>query len=135
MTTINKIMALQTVDRTMDTNFGADSGNLGFTQVPLQANGFQVFINRAFVVNDTLTDAKDLAGVSSIMATSAAGGSSIPASASDLTIPGGAGNVPAAVSGGASLSASNVVPEPSSLVLTLLSMLASGCCARRRRSR
>lgn len=101
MTTINKIMALSTVDRTTDSNFGAGTGNLGFTDVPVEANGFQVFIKRAFVITDTLATTKAIAAVSPVMASSAAalssGGSSLPASLS-----------------------SNAVPEPASVIILLM---------------
>ena len=50
MTTINKIMALTTVDRTTEPDFGAGSGNLAFTDVPVDGSGLQVFIKRAFVI-------------------------------------------------------------------------------------
>jgi cyclophilin family peptidyl-prolyl cis-trans isomerase len=50
MATINAIMALPHVDYTQVPGFGADSGNLGFTDVPLLANGDLVVITRAFVV-------------------------------------------------------------------------------------
>jgi cyclophilin family peptidyl-prolyl cis-trans isomerase len=50
MTTVNNIMALSQVDLTLDQNFGADPGNLYFTDVPLLPNGNLVVISRAFVV-------------------------------------------------------------------------------------
>ena len=50
MATINAIMALSHVDYTQDPGFGADSGNLHFTDVPLLANGDLVVITHAFVV-------------------------------------------------------------------------------------
>jgi cyclophilin family peptidyl-prolyl cis-trans isomerase len=71
MTVINQIMALMQVDKTMDAAFGAGAGNLAFSDIPLQANGHQVFINRAFRLNDPLAIARARAGVQSTMAVSA----------------------------------------------------------------
>jgi cyclophilin family peptidyl-prolyl cis-trans isomerase len=50
MATINAIMALPQTDFTQDPGFGADSGNLHFTNVPLLANGDLVVITHAFVI-------------------------------------------------------------------------------------
>ena len=125
MTTINAIMALSTIDRTQDANFGAGSGNLGFAKVPVADNGFQVFIKRAFLINDTLTSAKDMAGIQSIMSASASGGSNsaLPFSASAID-GGGAGS---------SLSLSpGSVPEPASAVIAMIGALAASCVRRRR---
>jgi cyclophilin family peptidyl-prolyl cis-trans isomerase len=115
MTVVNQIMALMQVDRTTDPLFGAGPGNLAFTDVPLQDNGFQVFIKRAFVVTDTITIAQATAGVQSIMAQSAAGGGA----------------------GGSNLSAlsSTAVPEPASLLMAGVGTLAMGLFSRRRRCR
>ena len=118
MTVINKIMALPTIDRTTDPVFGAGAGNLGFTDVPIADNGFQVFIKRAFVISDTLAVAKAMAAVSPIMAASASGGSG------SIGVPGG--------SGGSSLS-SAVVPEPTSAVMAILAAMGAGFVTRRRR--
>ena len=74
MTTINKIMALTQIDLTADPDFGAGDGNLAFSDVPLEDNGFQVFIKRTFVINDTLAVAQARAGIESVMAASLAGG-------------------------------------------------------------
>ena len=51
LTVINQIMGLTQLDRTTDPLFGADPGNLAFIDVPVQEDGFQVFIRRAFVVS------------------------------------------------------------------------------------
>jgi cyclophilin family peptidyl-prolyl cis-trans isomerase len=98
MTVVNQIMALMQVDRTTDTMFGAGPGNLAFTDVPLQNNGFQVFINRAFVLSDPLAIARARAGVESTMAVSTQA-----ASEESISIPLGA--------------SAAAVPEPSALVL------------------
>lgn len=71
MSTVNEIMALTTIDRTQDPLFGAGAGNLGFSDVPLQSNGQQVFVNRAFILNDTLSIARARAGIEPTMAMSA----------------------------------------------------------------
>ena len=72
MSVINAIMALPTIDRTTDPVFGAGSGNLAFSDVPVMDNGYQVFIKRAFVISDTLSVAKAMAGVQSVMSASSA---------------------------------------------------------------
>ena len=100
MTTINNIMALMQTDLTADPNFGAGSGNLGFSDVPLEGNGFQVFIKRAFEITDTLAVARARAGVQSIMAASMAGGGNGSSASAPLV--------------------SAAVPEPASLLLLLL---------------
>jgi cyclophilin family peptidyl-prolyl cis-trans isomerase len=114
MTTINNIMALMQTDLTQDPDFGAGNGNLGFSDVPLEDNGFQVFIKRTFVINDTLEMARARAGIASVMAASLAGG--------------GAG-------GGAGSSAllnANVVPEPASIVMLFAGLCGAGLIRRRR---
>ena len=103
MTVVNEIMALMTTDRTQDANFGAGAGNLAFSDVPLEANGQQVFVKRAFMIEDTLSVARARAGIESTIAASAASFDS--------------GN------GLASLAAMTVVPEPSTAALVLLSLL------------
>jgi cyclophilin family peptidyl-prolyl cis-trans isomerase len=90
MTVINEIMALMQIDRTTDPMFGADAGNLGFTDVPIQDSGFQVFIDRAFVLTDTLAIARARAGAESTMELSAAnfaGGPEVPLAAEASVVP------------------------------------------------
>ena len=116
MTVINQIMALMKTDLTDETEhpgFGAGAGNLAFSDVPLQANGQQVLIKRAFMIEDTLAIARAMAGVESTMALSAA----------------------AFEDGGASsaLLSPVAVPEPASGVLLVLSALGVGLRPRRRR--
>ena len=125
MTVINNIMALTTIDRTTDPNFPNQQGNLGLSDVPVQADGNQVFIKRAFVITDTLQVAKDLAGVESIMAQSAQAFSN----AADLVVPSAA----SALSTSSGLS-SNGVPEPTTLSLILLSLFGCSLFTRRRLS-
>ncbi len=105
MTTINKIMDLMQRDLTTDPNFGAGNGNLAFSDVPIDENGFQVFIRNAFVIEDTLAAARARAGVQSVMAASMSGANG-----------GGASLSPPIVSG--------VVPEPATGLLFLLGLLA-----------
>jgi hypothetical protein len=109
MTTINKIMALMQTDLTANDDFGAGAGNLGFSDVPLEDNGFQVFIKRTFEITDTLAVARARAGVSSVMAASTAGS-------------GGGG------AGGSSspLLAATVVPEPATWTILLVGLVALG---------
>ena len=113
MSVVNEIMALMKVDRTTDPLFGAGPGNLAFTDVPLMDNGQQVFIQRAFAVEDAMAVAQAMAGARSALALSAASAS------------GGASSSSSAV-------ASSVVPEPASFVLALLGMSPIVChCLRR----
>jgi peptidyl-prolyl cis-trans isomerase A (cyclophilin A) len=125
MTVINNIMALTTIDRTTDPNFPDQKGNLGLSDVPVQADGNQVFIKRAFVITDTLQVAKDMAGIQSVMSQSAQTFSN----AADLAAPSAATGLSA--SPGLS---SNGVPEPATLSLLLGSLLGFGLLNRRRRS-
>lgn len=137
MTVINNIMSLSTIDRTSDPNFGADPGNLGFTNVPIQADGRQVFIKRAFVISDAMSVAKAMAGVESIMDQSAssfvADPSATPFSSDASSASLADGSSAADLSGTASgLSLSpNTVPEPTSLMMA--AMCAIGIYALRRR--
>lgn len=125
MTTINAIMALGTIDRTQDPDFGAGGGNLAFSDVPVTDDGFQVFIKRAFVISDTLAATKAMAGVQSILAASAAGGGSeLPLLTNDF------GGLGAGAAGG--LSSSMVIPEPGSIVLVMLGAISLVVTRRRR---
>jgi cyclophilin family peptidyl-prolyl cis-trans isomerase len=126
MTVVNKIMALSTIDRTSDPNFSSQTGNLGLTDVPVQADGSQVFIKRAFVLTDNLQVAKDLAGVQSVMAQSA----QAFADAANVVVP----PASAELSTSAALSP-NGVPEPSAALLAAVGALGLGryrLCRRRR---
>ncbi len=126
MTVVNQIMALSTIDRTQDPVFGADAGNLAFSDVPVQTNGLQVFIKRAFVISDAMTVARDMAGVQSVMAQSAQAFSN----AADSVVPSAAAGLSTPTS--PSLSP-NVVPEPASLMLGLASLFGFGFSTYRRR--
>jgi cyclophilin family peptidyl-prolyl cis-trans isomerase len=87
MTVINEIMALTQVDRTTDPVFGAGSGNLAFSDVPLQENGFQVFIKRAFVIDDAMSVARAIAGVRANVEFSAAAAQAGSAAATSALSP------------------------------------------------
>jgi cyclophilin family peptidyl-prolyl cis-trans isomerase len=113
MTTVDKIMALMQRDLTQDPNFGAGSGNLGFSDVPLEDNGFQVFIRRAYVIDDTLEIARANAGVQAIMAASLAGGGDGSAALSSPIV-------------------SSVVPEPTTALLAVFSAASLALLRRRR---
>lgn len=119
MTVVNKIMALTTVDRTNDPAFGAGAGNLAFAKVPLNTDGFQVFIKRAFVIEDAMTIAKATAGVQSTMQLSAAAAAG--AADSLLSTPPAAGPV------------LPVVPEPASVFTAAAGLLGGFLAASRRR--
>ena len=130
MTVVNQIMALTTIDRTTDDMFGADPGNLGFTDVPVMDNGFQVFIKRAFVISDTMAIARATAGVESIVAQSAAMAASATESLATSTMAASDGGVASS-----SLAVSTVVPEPSSIAMALVALMATARLASRRRAR
>jgi peptidyl-prolyl cis-trans isomerase A (cyclophilin A) len=113
---VNQIMALTKVDKTADPVFGAGGGNLAFSDIPVQANGQQVLIKRAFVISDAMSVARANAGVQSFMAQSAAsfgsgGGSSEPRFGS------------------------TAVPEPSSALAALIGFFSAGFYAFRARRR
>ena len=125
MTVINQIMALTTIDRSQDPMYGADPSNLSITDVPIQADGKQVFIKRAFVVADamTITNATSLA--QSIMAQSA---SNFVSPSSEFS------NAISSASPAAALT-QMTVPEPASIGLAAVMLSAAGVVARRRRHR
>ncbi len=114
MTTINNIMALMQTDLTALPDFGAGDGNLGFSDVPLEDNGFQVFIKRTFEITDTLAVAQARAGVASVMSASLAGGGNGGGSSSSLPL------------------SASVVPEPATIGMLLLAGLAALGTLRRR---
>ncbi len=62
MTTINAIMALQTVDLTSNAGFGADPFDIEFADVPTLPNGNLVFIRKAFVVQNSMNPKGDYNG-------------------------------------------------------------------------
>jgi cyclophilin family peptidyl-prolyl cis-trans isomerase len=107
MTTINNIMALMQTDLTADPDFGAGNGNLGFSDVPLEDAGFQVFIKHTFVINDAMEAARVRAGIAPVMAASLAGGGGGGAASSALLSP-------------------SVVPEPATWIMILAGFAALG---------
>jgi peptidyl-prolyl cis-trans isomerase A (cyclophilin A) len=116
MSVVNQIMALTKLDRTTDPLFGvSDPNNLAFTDVPLQTNGQQVLIKRAFVISDAMTIAQATFAAQSVMAQSAAA----------VGAGGGTSSLQSAALG---------VPEPTGTAMLLIGQLfLLGC--RRRRSR
>jgi len=102
MTVVNQIMALTKVDKTNDPNFGAGGGNLAFSDIPVTADGFQVFIKRAYAITDTMSVARAVAGVQSALAMSE--------------------SAAAAASSSASGSAAIAAPEPSAIVLLITTL-------------
>jgi peptidyl-prolyl cis-trans isomerase A (cyclophilin A) len=117
MTVVNQIMALMQVDRTTDPVFGAGPGNLAFTDVPVQNNGFQVFINRAFVVQDAMAVARATGAVGGTMSLSA---QSFGGETSELP--------------GLPLSAVTI-PEPATVLTSAIATLLVWLLAPRRRGR
>jgi cyclophilin family peptidyl-prolyl cis-trans isomerase len=115
MTVVNQIMALTQVDKTTDPNFGAGGGNLAFSDIPLTAEGHQVFIKRAYVIDDAMSVARAIAGVNSV----------VEASAASFSLAENAAVSPTIASG-------NVVPEPSTIALAVAGLLAAmaGCSRR-----
>jgi cyclophilin family peptidyl-prolyl cis-trans isomerase len=111
MTVINQIMRLTQRDYTQNPSFGADPGNLAFIDVPLQDNGFQVFINRAFVVTDPLGVARARAGVQPVVAQSAA------------MFSGETGEEDTPLSSQVAASSAVVVPEPASMFTAATAIL------------
>jgi cyclophilin family peptidyl-prolyl cis-trans isomerase len=128
MSVINAIMALSQKDYTQDPAFGGDPGNLGLTDVPIQADGKQVFIKRAFVVGDAMTIVNDTSKVQSIMAQSAS--SFADPSASMFPDSSGAITTPASPAAGLT---QMTVPEPSTIGLAAMVLSTFGVLARRRR--
>jgi cyclophilin family peptidyl-prolyl cis-trans isomerase len=126
MSVINQIMALTTLDRTLDPVFGEDPKNLTFTDVPIQADGKQVFIKRAFVISDTIAITQATSSVKSVLAQSQAAFADSAAAMTDssnLTVP---VDVPAAaltsdagLASGSGLTTNNV-PEPASAAMCLI---------------
>jgi len=102
MSVVNQIMALTDLDLTDPSRTPPFLGDeTTFGNVPVQPNGFQVFIERAFVITDALSVAQAAAGVQATMATSVSAAS-------------GSGSSAAAVS-----SSSSAVPEPATAVMLL----------------
>jgi len=144
LTTVKAIMQLPQIDRRNDPLFGADPNDEAtFGSVPVQSDGKQVLIKRAFVLTDTLSAAKAVAGVSSLVdgskaaaeaatATLASDSSTLPldTSSTDLS----SLSAPSSFSdSSASGLSSGAVPEPSSILLAALGVLGANFCARRRR--
>jgi cyclophilin family peptidyl-prolyl cis-trans isomerase len=135
MTVVNKIMNLQTQNLGNDPAFG-DGG--AFSEVPVQSDGFQVFIKRTFVVTDTLSALKAISDAQSVGPQSAVGlaNTNIGTSLADTSV----GEVPLVASaasqsspGVSSLTVSNAVPEPATVVLALAGLIGAGFMTQRQR--
>jgi cyclophilin family peptidyl-prolyl cis-trans isomerase len=132
MTTINNIMALSTIDQTTNPNFPDQTGNLGFSDIPVQADGNLVFIKRVFEISDNLEAARAIAGVQSVMAQSSqafADGTN----AADSILPAAGAALSTSAADSTSGLAPNTVPEPATLSLLLASLLSLGFHRRRPR--
>jgi cyclophilin family peptidyl-prolyl cis-trans isomerase len=131
LTTVNKIMGLNQVDKTQDANFGAGNGNLAFSNIPLQDNGQQVFILRAFVINDAMQVAADMAGIKSAVSQSLAAASAAASSTSGTNA-----SAPLIDTSGSSSNSSpsaTVVPEPTGLLLAAMGFLGGSFIVARKR--
>jgi len=134
LSTINAIMALDTVDLTQDPSFGAGPGSLAFTDVPLRDNGLMVLINRAFVLEDTMAIAAAMAGggAGSMAATPPSLSDAVAASAElpppELSLP--AESLAPTATAPSSVAA---VPEPATVWLALLGLVGALASRRTRR--
>jgi cyclophilin family peptidyl-prolyl cis-trans isomerase len=145
LTVVKAIMQLPTIDRRDDPLFGADPNDEAtFGSVPVQSDGFQVLIKRAFVLTDTLSAAKAIAGAGALVEESQAAAQSAIASAlasdsssspfdtsatnlSDLSASSSFGE------SGASELSSGAVPEPSSIFLAAMGLFGLSQLARPQR--
>ncbi len=140
--TVNTIMALPSVNLTQNPTFGADSGNLAFTEVPELPNGNLVFIKKAFVVVNSMNpkgdyngngrvDAADYVAWRNSQSTEVIGGGLIGDGNDNGIVDGSDYNTWRAHFGAVAVSGAGAanVPEPSAFALTLL--IASACAAQR----
>jgi cyclophilin family peptidyl-prolyl cis-trans isomerase len=129
MTVVNQIMGLTKLDRTTEPQFGAGPGNLAFTDVPVQSNGQQVLILRAFVVEDAMSIARAEGGVESIIAQSSANfqsGQVAPILTSAMSELSGSSSSTGALS-------PITVPEPASGILLIVAAITASTLISRRR--
>jgi cyclophilin family peptidyl-prolyl cis-trans isomerase len=144
LTTIKAIMQLPQIDRRNDPLFGADPNDEAtFGSVPVQSDGKQVLIKRAFVLTDTLSTAKAVAGASSVIdgskAAAEAAAAALAADPSTLPFDTTATDL-SGLSASSSFSDSSAsdlspgaVPEPGSILLAALGLLGASYATRRRR--
>jgi peptidyl-prolyl cis-trans isomerase A (cyclophilin A) len=128
MTVVNQIMALTDLDLTDPARVPPFTGDeTTFGNVPVQANGHQVFIKRAFLVRDAISVAQATAAVESTMELSAATAAS--------------GDLAAFTSSSANLAAEESVaqlvtatlPEPTSFLTAVFGLAYMLLCCRARR--
>ena len=112
LTTIDIIMGLDQVDLTAVPGSGAAPGNLAFSDIPIHDNGNMVFIERAFLIEDTIT--------TSLLTNTALAQLANPG----LVAPAGAPSV--AASAATASATSSAVPEPTSALLALLAAVSCG---------
>jgi cyclophilin family peptidyl-prolyl cis-trans isomerase len=131
MTVVDRIMALPQQDLTADPLFGEAAGSLTFVDVPVQENGFQVFIERAFVVTDAMAVMSAMGAVQPTIAQAAATNAAGLQTAAVQTV--GAGSAASsAVESSNSPIVTVVVPEPAAILIAALGL---GCGMLLRRSR
>jgi peptidyl-prolyl cis-trans isomerase A (cyclophilin A) len=132
LSVVQKIMDLPPKDFRNDPLFSADprvdpKDTATFATVPVQSDGFQVFIKRAFVLSDMLDAAKAVADANALASLSATSLNANPLAASLSGLSNDSG------SGESLLSSNNAVPEPGSLLLAAVGALSMGRFAIRRR--
>jgi cyclophilin family peptidyl-prolyl cis-trans isomerase len=127
LTTINTIMNLSQVDLSLDPAFGAGPNDLAFIDVPLLDDGRMVFIQRAFVIEDTaaVTAARNaaIAGLIDPSSLSAMlnGPNPAPTFQQGIMTNAAAANLNTAAANAMAASAStSAVPEPTSAVMVLI---------------
>jgi cyclophilin family peptidyl-prolyl cis-trans isomerase len=128
LTVVNQIMTLTDLDLTDPARVPPFTGDeVTFGNVPVQANGHQVFIKRAFVVRDAISVAQATAAIQSTMELSAATAASGESAA--------LANSSVGLAGESSLPqlATAALPEPASLLTALFGLSYILLCCRGRR--
>jgi cyclophilin family peptidyl-prolyl cis-trans isomerase len=123
LTVIDKIMDLTIKDLSASPEFGSG----GFTDVPIQADGKQVFIRRAFIVSNSSSLTGSTSSASSLAATSTSGALSVSA---PLTVSNTSSSE--LISSSARALVGSSVPEPATCLIALAAGWAF-CAIRRRR--
>jgi cyclophilin family peptidyl-prolyl cis-trans isomerase len=136
LTTVNEIMNLNRVDLTANPDFGASPGNLAFTDVPLLDDGNLVFIQRAFVLEDTIAIAAARNGALAALNNPSSLSSMLSSASSPLSLA-SASSSPLSANLAQLTAASSqtaAVPEPGSLVTLLVGLSCLACSKRWGRS-